>query len=43
MLADLHTFTASGRIRKVELPQICQRIYKAWEDISNELDKKSFC
>ena len=43
MLADQHTFTASGHIRKVELPQICQWIYKAREDIPNELIKKSFC
>ena len=42
MLADQHTFTASGRICKVELPQICQWIYDAWEDIPNKLDKKSF-
>lgn len=42
MLADQHTFTATGRIRKVELPQICQWIYEAWEDIPNELVKKSF-
>lgn len=42
MLADQHTFTASGRIRKVELPQICQWICEAWEDIPNELIKKSF-
>ena len=42
MLADQHTFTASGHIRKVELPQICQWIYEAWEDIPNELIKKSF-
>jgi len=42
MLADQHTFTASGRIRKVELPQICQWIYEAWEDIPNELVRKSF-
>lgn len=43
MLADQHTFTASGRIHKVEFPQICQWIYKAWEDIPNELVKKPFC
>ena len=42
MLADQHTFTASGRIHKVELPQICQWISEAWEDIPNELIKKSF-
>ena len=29
MLADQHTFTASGRIHKVELPQICQWISEA--------------
>ena len=43
MLADQHTITASGRIRKVEFPQICQWIYKAWEDIPNKLFKKPFC
>lgn len=37
MLADQHTFTASGSIRKVEFPQICQWIYKGWEDIPNFL------
>ena len=42
ILADQHTFTASGRIRKVELTQICQWMYEAWEDIPNELIKKSF-
>ena len=42
MLADQHTFTPSGRIRKVELDQICQWIVEAWEDIPIELIKKSF-
>ena len=42
MLADQHTFTPSGRIRKVELDQICQWIVEAWEDIPSELIKKSF-
>ena len=42
MLADQHTFTPSGRIRKVELDQICQSIVEAWEDIPSELIKKSF-
>ena len=43
MLAGQHTFTASGRICKVELDQICQWIHEAWEDIPNELIKKSLC
>ena len=42
MLADQHTFTPGGRIRKVELDQICQWIVEAWEDIPSELIKKSF-
>jgi len=42
MLSADHTFTASGRTRKVELNVICGWIKEAWDDISPEMVKKSF-
>ena len=42
MLAGEHTFTARGRIHKVDLDEICRWISDAWEDIPPEMIQKSF-
>lgn len=42
MLAGQHSFTAGGRIRKVELDEICRWISDAWDDIPPEMVAKSF-
>ena len=42
MLAGQHSFTAGGRIRKVELDEICRWISDAWDDIPPEMIAKSF-
>ena len=42
-MAGEHTHTASGRIRKLELDQICRWIHEAWEEIPARLIQKAFC
>ena len=42
MLSGNHTFTAGGRKRRAELDVICNWIREAWEEIPEQLIKKSF-
>ena len=42
MLEGQHSFTARGRIRKVELDEICRWIRDAWDSIPPEMIAKSF-
>jgi len=37
-----HTFTASGKKRRAELDVICNWIKEAWEEIPQQLIRKSF-
>ena len=40
--SDDHTFTANGRMRKVELQDICQWIVDAWSELDPQIIVKAF-